>query len=173
MPRRFHLDWFWAGRALARSGDNGGMDLFGWIASLPRWQMYAAFLAVAVGRGFGYYLTGVLGGARVRGARWFDAQERVRRLGARAVVVTWPVYGLAGATQVAAGAARVGLPGFTAALVTMSAIWAGLQTAVGVVVLEALATRAAPFVLLVILALLVGRLVLDRCRGRREVVTGA
>ncbi|MFN8046323.1 MAG: hypothetical protein U0Q08_09790 [Dermatophilaceae bacterium] len=87
--------------------------------------------------------------------------------------MTWPVYGLAGATQVAAGAARVGLPGFTAALVTMSAIWAGLQTAVGVVVLEALATRAAPFVVLAIVAVLLVRFALNRRRGRREVVAGA
>ncbi len=57
---------------------------------------------------------------------------KVQALGARSVVVTWPVYGLAGATQVINGAVRVPIAHFLAALVPLAGLWAVLQTIVGV-----------------------------------------
>lgn len=150
------------------------MDLLSWIAGLPPWLMYAAFLAFAVVRGWGYYLVGALVGSRARSARWAEARAKVGRLGSRAVIVTWPVYGLAAATQVASGAARVSPRGFGLALLLMSSVWAGLQTLVGVALLEALASEAAPVIAGLLALLVLGRLALGRWRRRAPaVVAGA
>lgn len=146
------------------------MDLLSWIAGLPPWQMYAAFLTFAVVRGCGYYAAGALAGRRAHGPRWTEARDKVGRLGARAVIVTWPVYGLAAATQVASGAVRVSPRAFGAALLLMSLIWAGLQTVLGVALLEALASQAAPAVVALLAVLIIGRLALDRHRRRQSVV---
>lgn len=149
------------------------MDLLSWIASLPPWLMYAAFLAFAVLRGWAYYLAGALVGSRAAGPRWSEARDKVARLGPRAVVVTWPVYGLAAATQVASGAVRVSPRGFGLALLALSAVWAGLQTLVGVAVIEALASEAGPIIAALLALLVLGRLALGRRRRRASAVAAS
>jgi hypothetical protein len=52
----------------------------------------------------------------------------------------------------------------------MSLIWAGLQTVLGVALLEALASQAAPAVVALLAVLIIGRLALDRHRRRQSVV---
>jgi membrane protein DedA with SNARE-associated domain len=86
-------------------------------------------------------------------------------------VATWPVYGLAAATQVACGAVRIPLPRFAAALVAMAMLWAGLQTAVGVAVLVALATRATPWMVVLLAALVVVRVALSARRRRADAIS--
>lgn len=150
------------------------MHPFSWLAGLPPWLMFAGFLALAVVRGWAYYAVGALGGSRAGGARWTQARQRVRDLGPRAVVVTWPVYGLAAATQVASGAARVSRWGFGWALLLMSILWAGLQTVLGVALLEALVSDAAPVIAGLLALLVLGRLALSRWRqGGPAAVAGA
>lgn len=105
-----------------------------WLASLPTEWMYAGFFTLGLVRGLGYYAVGAGGHkAATRRGRKFSGRAVValQRHGARAVVVTYPFYGLAGATQLAAGATRVRLVHFALALALVSALWAALQTAVG------------------------------------------
>lgn len=147
------------------------MDVLAWLSDLPVGLMYAGFLTFAFVRGWAYYATGFLAGSRATGERWDRARDRVAAQGPRAVIATWPVYGLAAATQVVCGAARVAPLGFGAALLLMSVIWAGLQTALGVAVLQALASKAAPVIVVVLVAIVGGvllRAALSRCRAPRE-----
>ena len=89
--------------------------------------------------GLGYYAAGRVATSRAGpDGRVAAAQERVRRFGACSVLVTYPFYGLAGATQVANGAARIRLARFLAVLTPVSACWAALQTIVGVAVWQVL-----------------------------------
>lgn len=140
-----------------------------WLSTLPRWQMFTGFWVIAVVRGLGYYVVGALVGSRWHAGRWALARERVRDLGARSVALTWPVYGLAGATQVVNGAVRVPLLSFLAVLTPLGALWAVLQTVLGVVLIEALMTRAAPWLLAVIVLVASARLLLHRRRLATQV----
>lgn len=144
-------------------------DVLTWLSTLPRWQMFMGFWVIAVVRGLGYYVAGALVGSRLHGGRWSQARERVRDLGVRSVALTWPVYGLAGATQVVNGAVRVPLLSFLAVLTPLGALWAVLQTVLGVVLIEALMTRAAPWLLAVIVLVASARLLLHRRRLATQV----
>ncbi|KGN42703.1 hypothetical protein [Knoellia aerolata] len=109
------------------------------MASWPAGLLWVGLFALGVVRGLGYYAIGRVATSRAApDGRVAAAQERVRRFGARSVLVTYPVYGLAGATQVANGAARIGPARFLAVLTPVSACWAALQTVVGVAVWQAL-----------------------------------
>lgn len=145
-------------------------DLLSWLAALPKWQMFVAFWAVGVLRGLGYYVVGALVGARLHDARWSEARGKVQALGARSVVVTWPVYGLAGATQVINGAVRVPTAHFLAALVPLAGLWAVLQTIVGVALIEALMTQAAPYLVALLAVVAALRLAVHWRRRRADMV---
>jgi membrane protein DedA with SNARE-associated domain len=109
------------------------------MATWPAGLLWVGLFALGVVRGLGYYAAGRV--ATLRAApdgRVAAAQAMVLRLGARSVLVTYPVYGLAGATQVANGAARIPLSRFLGVLTPVSAVWAALQTAVGVAVWQTL-----------------------------------
>ena len=104
----------------------------------PTGWLYVGLLALGVVRGLGYYAVGRVATVRASpDGRVAAAQDRVRRWGARSVLFTYPVYGLSGATQVANGAAGVPLPHFLGVLTPVAAVWAGLQTLVGVAVWRA------------------------------------
>jgi membrane protein DedA with SNARE-associated domain len=85
-----------------------------------------------------------------------------------AVVRGWGYY--AAGALAGSGAVRVSPRAFGAALLLMSLIWAGLQTVLGVALLEALASQAAPAVVALLAVLIIGRLALDRHRRRQSVV---
>ena len=120
------------------------------IAAWPTGWMYAGLFALGVVRGLAYYAAGA-GVFRVAGGRprelLLAARARVQRVGAWSVVLTYPVYGLAAAIQVSCGVARVPLGRFTAALAGVSSLWAALQTALGILVLQSLVSGAWPWVL--------------------------
>ena len=145
-------------------------DLLSWLAALPKWQMFVAFWAVGVLRGLGYYVVGALVGTRLHDARWSEARGNVQAIGARSVVVTWPVYGLAGATQVINGAVRVPIAHFLAALVPLAGLWAVLQTIVGVALIEALMTQAAPYLVALLAVVAALRLAVHWRRRRADMV---
>lgn len=105
------------------------------MESWPTGLLYLGLFALGVVRGLGYYAAGLVATTRAApDGRVAAAQARVQRFGARSVLLTYPVYGLAAATQVANGAARIRLPRFVAVLTLASACWAALQTVVGVAV---------------------------------------
>lgn len=105
------------------------------MATWPAGLLWAGLFTLGVVRGLGYYAAGRVATTRVApDGRVAAAQAKVLRLGARSVLVTYPVYGLAGATQVANGAARIRLGRFLGVLAPVSACWAALQTVVGVAV---------------------------------------
>lgn len=81
-----------------------------------------------------------------------------------AIVAAYPFYGVSAATQVAAGAAGMPLRRFYLALTPVAVVWAGLQTAVGLALLAALAQRAAGWVLAIVVVVLIVQ-VLRRRRG--------
>lgn len=136
-----------------------------WLSALPTGWMYAGFFLLGVVRGLGYYGAGALG-RRVRRSQSSEAIDRgvsaVRRWGAGSVIVTYPFYGLAAATQVASGVARVPLLPYAGALAFVSSLWAALQTALGVAVLEALAAGAWPWVVGLIAVLVLAGVVRSR-----------
>jgi membrane protein DedA with SNARE-associated domain len=127
--------------------------------------MYAGFFLLGIVRGLGYYAFGAAG------SRWTERAGRasaalakglssVRRWGAWSVVGTYPFYGLAGATQLACGVLRIPMAPFIGALCLVSSLWAALQTALGVAVLESLARGAWPVVagiVVVLIAIAFGR----------------
>ena len=139
--------------------------MIAWLSSLPTGWMYAGFFLLGIVRGLGYYAFGAAG------SRWTERAGSasaalakgllsVRRWGAWSVVGTYPFYGLAGATQLACGGLRIPLVPFVAALSLVSSLWAALQTALGVAVLESVAQGAWPVVAgiaVVLLALALGR----------------
>lgn len=105
------------------------------MASWPAGLLWMGLFTLGVVRGLGYYAVGRAATSRAAtDGRVASAQDRVRRVGARSVLLTYPFYGLAGATQVANGAARIRLSRFLAVLTPVSAGWAALQTVVGVAV---------------------------------------
>lgn len=111
------------------------------MAGWPAGLLYVALLTLGVVRGLGYYAAGRVATSRAApDGRVAAAQDRVRRWGARSVLLTYPVYGLAGATQVANGAARIRLTRFLGVLAPVAAGWAALQTVLGVAVWRALFT---------------------------------
>ena len=109
------------------------------MANWPSALLYVGLFVLGVVRGLGYYAVGLVATTRAAPeGRVAAAQAKVKRFGARSVLFTYPVYGLAAATQVANGAARIRLPRFTAALSLASACWAAVQTLVGVAVWQTL-----------------------------------
>lgn len=109
------------------------------MATWPAALLWVGLFTLGVVRGLGYYAVGAVATSRAGpDGRVAAAQDRVRRFGARSVLLTYPVYGLAAATQVANGAARIRLARFLAVLTPVSACWAALQTVVGVAVWEVL-----------------------------------
>lgn len=111
------------------------------MATWPAVLLYLGLFTLGVVRGLGYYAVGRVATSRAApDGRVAAAQSRVQRFGARSVLFTYPVYGLAAATQVANGAARIVLPRFVGVLSLSSACWAAVQTVVGVAVWRALFT---------------------------------
>jgi len=109
------------------------------MATWPAGLLYVGLFSLGVVRGLGYYAIGRLATSRAApDGRVAAAQDRVRRFGARSVLFTYPFYGLAGATQVANGAARIRLSRFLGVLTPVSACWSALQTVVGVAVWQVL-----------------------------------
>ena len=109
------------------------------MATWPAGLLWAGLFTLGVVRGIGYYVLGRVATSRAGpDGRVAAAQDRVRRFGARSVLLTYPVYGLAAATQVANGAARIRLARFLAVLTPVAACWAALQRVVGVAVWEVL-----------------------------------
>lgn len=109
------------------------------MATWPAGLLWVGLTTLGIVRGLGYYAVGRAATSRAApDGRVAAAQARVLRFGARSVLFTYPVYGLAGATQVANGGARIPLSRFLAVLAPVAACWAALQTLVGVAVWQVL-----------------------------------
>ncbi len=128
------------------------------LATAPLPFAVAALWAFALARGGLYYLIGRLSlgrpGSRIE--TWAQrltrgyvsvAQSRIERYGARAIILTYPVYGLSAAVQVISGGLRMRLVLFYLALGVVSLLWAVLQALVGVTAVMAIVTGYWPLVL--------------------------
>lgn len=128
------------------------------LATAPLPLAVAALWAFALARGGVYYLIGRLSlgrpGSRIEG--WAQrltrgyvsvAQSRIERYGPRAIILTYPVYGLSAAVQVLSGGFRMQLVVFYLALAVVSLPWAVLQVVVGLTAVMAILTGHWPWVL--------------------------
>lgn len=129
------------------------------LAALPLPVAAAALWAFALVRGAVYYGVGRLSRGRPGGrledwaqrlsnGRAATAAERIERLGPRAIILCYPVYGLSAATQIVAGGVRMPLPRFYLALAVPALLWATLQAVIGVATVRALVTGHLPWLLL-------------------------
>ncbi|NLX00028.1 MAG: hypothetical protein GXY39_10020 [Actinomycetales bacterium] len=72
------------------------------------------------------------------------AEDKVGRLGPRAIILSYPVYGVSASSQIVSGGLRMRLSRFYLALGVVSLPWAIMQAIVGVAALQALLVGHAP-----------------------------
>lgn len=134
-----------------------------WTFALVRGGFYYAL---------GRFSRGVPGG---RLDQWADrmtngyvavAEDKVDRLGVRAIVLTYPLYGVSGAVQIVSGGLRMPLVPFYLALGAVSLPWATMQAIIGVAAVRAVVMGYAPWVIAAVVMLLAGWIVRRR-RARR------
>ena len=121
------------------------------LANLPFLAAVMALWAFALARGCVYYLIGMVSrgrpGSRLdrladRLTRGYAsvAERKIEQVGPKAVILTYPFYGISAASQILSGGLRMSRGGFAVALAAVSLPWAILQAVVGVAALRAFVT---------------------------------
>lgn len=138
-----------------------------------------ALWTFALLRGAFYYAIGRFSRGEPGGRmdRWADritsgyvavAEEKVHRLGPKAIVLTYPLYGVSGAVQVVSGGLRMHLVPFFVALGAVSLPWATMQAVVGVAAVSAFVMGYAPWVVIAAVVLVVAWLIRRRAGRVRQ-----
>lgn len=133
--------------------------------------------AFALARGGCYYVLGVLARGRPGGRleswaerRWpgsvEQAESEVRRLGPRAIILSYPLYGVSAGSQIVSGGLRMRLTPFYLALGVVSLPWAIMQAVIGVAAIQSFLLGYAPGITGIVVLLLV--IVVLRARWRRR-----
>lgn len=128
------------------------------LAGWPVPLLALALWAVALVRGGGYYLLGRLSrgspGGRldawaVRASRGHieAAEERMRTIGPKAIILAYPLYGVSAGTQIVSGGMHMRLRSFYLALGVVSLAWATMQALIGVAAFAAVVAGYTPWVL--------------------------
>lgn len=89
----------------------------------------------------------------------------MRRLGPRAIILSYPFYGISAASQIVSGGLRMPLVRFYLALGIVSLPWAIMQAVIGVAAIQAFVLGYAPVAIAIVAGALV--IVLLRARWRR------